>query len=494
MQVSVCLNLGRLLGGDPSTEFDRVVYDSRQVTPGSLFVAVPGFRVDGHQFIPAAVQAGAVAVVLQQPVEVAAGVAVVQVPDSRRALSALAALLYDHPSRQLRVVGVTGTNGKTTTTHLIRSILQRAAQSVGLIGTVRNYVGDRSLAVKHTTPEGPDVQELFRQMVQEGDQTAVMEVSSHALSLDRVADVEFDVAVFTNLTQDHLDFHQSLDEYREAKGRLFDMLGQNAQKGGPKVAVLNADDPASLVYRNRCRVPVVTYGVRSPDAMVRAEEVAGDASGTRLRLITPCGERLVHLGLAGGFNVYNSLAAAAACLEMGVDLDLVVAALTDMRGVPGRLEAVSEGQPFGVFVDYAHTPDGLANVLAAARELTHGRVIAVFGAGGDRDRTKRPQMGEIAGRLADYSIITSDNPRTEAPEQIIMDIERGIAGVAPGQYEMVADRTQAIDRALEIARPGDVVIIAGKGHETYQIFRDRTIPYDDREVARTRLRRLLGAS
>jgi UDP-N-acetylmuramoyl-L-alanyl-D-glutamate--2,6-diaminopimelate ligase len=494
MQVAACLDLGRLLAGDPSTEFRRVVYDSRQVTPGSLFVAVPGFRQDGHQFIDEAVAAGAVAVVVEHPVHVPPAVAVLQVPSSRRALSALAARFFDYPSRRLQVVGVTGTNGKTTTTHLIRAILQLHGRSVGLIGTVRNYVGQRSLPVTHTTPEGPDLQELLYQMVTEGDQVAVMEVSSHALTLDRVADVEFDVAVFTNLTQDHLDFHQSLDEYRDAKGRLFTMLGCDPHKTGPKVAVLNSDDPASAEYRNRCRVPVVTYGVRDPQSMVRAENPVGDAGGTDIRLVTPWGERQVHLGLAGRFNVYNSLAAAAACLQMGVPLDTVARALADMRGVPGRLEPVVEGQPFGVFVDYAHTPDGLANVLAAARELTHGRVIAVFGAGGDRDRTKRPKMGEIAGRLADLSIITSDNPRTEEPAQIITDIEQGIATVAPGRYELVEDRTAAIDRALELARPGDVVIIAGKGHETYQIFRDRTIPYDDREVARSRLRRMLGAS
>lgn len=495
MQVSACLGLGRLLAGDPHTEFHRVVYDSRQVTPGSLFVAVPGFRQDGHRFVADAVTLGATVVVVETPPPaLPAGVAVLQVPSSRRALSALAALLYDNPSHRLQMIGVTGTNGKTTTTTLIRAILQQAGRRVGLVGTVCNYVGLEPLPVKHTTPEGPDLQGLLHQMVGAGDDACVMEVSSHALTLDRVADVEYDVAVFTNLTQDHLDFHQNLEAYRDAKGRIFAELGQGAEKPGPKVAVLNADDPVSAHYRNLCGVKCVTYGIRAVTAEYRAEQPQVEASGTRLKLITPQGERELRLGLAGGFNIYNSLAAAAACLEMGVELDIVVRALSEMRGVPGRLEAVMEGQPFGVFVDYAHTPDGLANVLAAARELTQHRVLAVFGAGGDRDRTKRPIMGEIAGRLADYAILTSDNPRTEEPAEILLDIERGIASVAQGRYELVEDRTLAIARALELAQPGDVVIIAGKGHETYQIFRDRTIPYDDREIARDRLRRMLGQS
>ncbi len=479
------LELGDLLQGDPGCEISQVCYDSRRVQAGSLFVAVPGLKTDGHQFVADAVARGAVAVMVERPVPVAPQVPVLLVPSCRAAMARAACRLHRWPARRLRVCGVTGTNGKTTTTHLIRAVLMEPGHRVGLLGTVHNYIGDEVLPVEHTTPESTDLQELLDRMARVGSPYAIMEVSSHALELHRVDGVEFDVAVFTNLTQDHLDFHPDLDAYREAKGRLFSGLGSAAVKTGPKVAVLNADDPASLYYRSLCQVPVLTYGVHTP-ADVTARDIRITARGAAFRLLTPDGEMDLQLRLTGKFNVYNTLAAVTVALVEGVDLETMRRALERTQGVAGRLEPVVAGQPFGCFVDYAHTPDGLSNVLAAVRAFTRGRVICVFGCGGDRDPGKRVQMGRISARLADYTILTSDNPRTEDPEQIISQIEAGVResqGSNPA-YDLVVDRAQAIARAAALAGPDDVVVIAGKGHETYQIFRDRTIPFDDREVAR----------
>lgn len=485
MQLHELLELGELLQGDPGCEISRVCYDSRRVEPGSLFVAIPGFRHDGHDFVAEALARGASALMVERPVPVDPQVPVLKVPGARAAMAQAACRLYRWPSRRLRVCGVTGTKGKTTTTHLIRAVLMEQGQRVGLLGTVHNYIGDEVLPVEHTTPESADLQELLDRMTAAGSAYAVMEVSSHALELHRVDGVEFDAAVFTNLTRDHLDFHADLDAYREAKGKLFRSLGAGAVKPGPKVAVLNADDPVSAYYRTLCAVPVMTYGVQSA-ADVMARDIRVTPEGAAYRLVTPKGELDLHLRLTGRFNVYNTLAAVAVALAEGVELEAVRRALERTQGVAGRLEPVVAGQPFGCFVDYAHTPDSLSNVLSTVRAFTAGRVIVVFGCGGDRDPGKRPQMGRIAARLADYTILTSDNPRTEDPEQILRQIEAGVLEVpdAAGRYEVVADRAAAIARAVALAGPGDVVVIAGKGHETYQIFRDRTIPFDDREVAR----------
>ncbi|BDG60761.1 UDP-N-acetylmuramoyl-L-alanyl-D-glutamate--2,6-diaminopimelate ligase [Caldinitratiruptor microaerophilus] len=469
--------------------------DSRQVTPGAAFVAIRGLRADGHDFVGEAAARGAALVVVERAVPAPAGVAVLEVPSSRRALAAIAARFHGHPSRRLRVIGVTGTNGKTTTTHLIRAILKAAGHPTGLIGTVRNWVVDEALPVVHTTPEAPELQALLARMVDAGAHHAVMEVSSHALALHRTDELEFDIGVFTNLTQDHLDFHGDMDAYREAKGILFRRLGEGV-KPGPKAAVLGADDPASAYYRSLCRVPVLTYGVRER-ADVRAEDIRIEPEGAAYTLVTPGGSARLHLQFTGLFNVYNSLAAAATAVVEGIPLDVIQGALEATGGVDGRMEAVRAGQPFGVFVDYAHTPDGLENVLRAVRAFARGRVIVVFGAGGDRDPTKRAPMGRIAARLADYAVITSDNPRTEDPESIVRQVEQGFLEVAPAgdRHEVRVDRTEAIARAVEIARPGDVVVIAGKGHETYQIVGDRRIPFDDREVARRAIQaRLAGRS
>lgn len=487
MKVSELLDLGVLQQGSPEVQFTGVAYDSRRTRPGHLFVAIRGFKDDGHRYLEEALQNGAVALLVEEPlpVPIPPAIPVLRVASARQALADVACRLHQHPSRRLRVIGVTGTNGKTTTTHLIRAILMERGDRVGLVGTVHNYIGDDVLPVEHTTPESVDLQDYFSRMVAAGSRYAVMEVSSHALTLHRVRGVEFDIGVFTNLTQDHLDFHRDMTEYREAKGLLFAGLGANATKEGPRAAVLNADDPASRRYRELSRVPVLTYGL-GPGADVRAREVSVRPGGAAFTLVTPQGEVPLRLALTGRFNVYNALAAATVALVEGVDLATVQRALERTRRVAGRLEAVDAGQPFGVFVDYAHTPDGLENVLRSVREFTPGRVIVVFGCGGDRDPGKRPKMGRIAGELADYVVVTSDNPRTEEPEAIIDQIVQGLQGTraVQGGYEREPDRARAITRALEMAQPADVVLIAGKGHETYQIFKDRTIPFDDREVAR----------
>lgn len=492
MRLQDLLGVGRLIQGRPDGSVTSVAYDSRRVQPGTLFVALPGRRVDGHDFVSEAVQRGAVAVVVERPVLVPEQVPVLQVESTRAALGRLAAMVYGHPSRQLRVVGVTGTNGKTTTTHLVKAVLEGQGHTVGLTGTVHTLIGQAERPASLTTPQPSDLQELLAHMLQDGCTYAVMEASSEGLDMNRVDDVEFDLGIFTNLTQDHLDYHKSFEAYREAKARLFHLLNQPGFKSH-KAAVINLDDAASDFYRSRCQVPVWTYGL-DPRAMVRATEITTTPDGTRFRLITPHGEISLALRLAGRFNVYNALAAATAGLIEGVDLEQIKLALQSQEGVAGRLQAVRAGQPFGVFVDYAHSPDSLENVLRTAQGFTRGRLIAVFGCGGDRDRTKRPLMGAIAARLADYTIITSDNPRSEEPQSIVQDIEAGLKpALGPGHfYEIIVDRTEAIRRAVMLAQPDDVILIAGKGHETYQIFKDRTIDFDDRAVARSLIEARVG--
>lgn len=484
MYIGELTSLGQLVQGEPSTRIDRVVYDSRQAGPGALFVALPGMKVDGHRFVEEALALGASALCVERPVSVDPSVPLLRVTSTRTALGRIAAQLYGHPSRQIRVIGVTGTNGKTTTTHLIRAILRAAGQKVGLIGTVHNLVGERELAATLTTPQASDVQELLRAMVDDGCTYAVMEVSSEGLDMGRVTDVEFDVAVFTNLTQDHLNYHKTFEAYRDAKGLLFDQVERPGTKGR-KAIILNQDDPSATFFATGRRVPIWTYSVggRTP---VMADRVQLRSNGTRFDLHLPDGTFPLSLLLAGQFNVANAMAAATVGLVEGVPTELILEALSATPGVPGRMEAVAAGQPFGLFVDYAHSPDGLENVLKACQSFTQGRVICVFGCGGDRDRTKRPKMGRIAADLADYSILTSDNPRTEEPLEILREIEAGFRQVdsACPFYEVEPDRARAIARAIELAGPLDVVLIAGKGHETYQIFPDRRIDFDDRLVAR----------
>jgi UDP-N-acetylmuramoyl-L-alanyl-D-glutamate--2,6-diaminopimelate ligase len=464
------------------TKVRGIHYDSRKIKPGDIFVCIKGFRTDGHYYINDAVERGAVAVVVERDVPIPCGVAWARLENTRRALAVLAANFYGHPSRELDLIGVTGTNGKTTTTHLIEAVLKAKGQKTGLIGTIWNKIGEEKVPGDRTTPESLDLQCLLRRMVSAGVNSAVMEVSSHGLALHRVALCEFDVAVFTNLTQDHLDFHASFEEYFSSKLLLFTGLGQNRTKNRTCYAVVNTDDPAGREIMTKVSVPVITYGLRK-EADVVARDVQMSPRGTTFNLCF-AGEKVPFtINLPGRFNVYNSLAAIAVGIKEGLSFPVIQQALAQVKKVPGRFEVIDLGQDFTVVVDYAHTPDGLKKVLETARLLTKGRLIVVFGCGGDRDQEKRPVMGRIAGSICDFTLLTSDNPRSEDPKKILAQIEAGIKEVTSA-YLVIEDRYQAIRTALHYAQKGDFVVIAGKGHENYQILKDHIIPFDDCEVVR----------
>src|SRR5215210_1934717 len=461
--------LGAAARDAPPVEVTALAYDNRLVTPGTLFFCVPGFTRDGHAFAPDAVARGAAALVVERPLGL--GVPEVVVDEVRAAMAPAAAAFHGDPTASLRAVGITGTNGKTTTAFLIRSLLEAAGRRTGLLGTVTAVVGGAERPMERTTPEAIDLQRTFAEMRDAGDEAVVMEVSSHALALHRADAIHWAVAIFTNLTQDHLDFHPTMEDYFLAKRRLFET--------GPEVAVINVDDPYGA--RLAADFPAaVRIGIGAPGAQVRARDVESDATGSTF---TVDGVTL-HSPLPGRFNVLNVLGAVAAVRALGVDDATIAAALPHAARVPGRFEPVDEGQPFAVLVDYAHTPDSLHNVLRAARPLAAGRVIVVFGAGGDRDRAKRPLMGAVACDHADVVIVTSDNPRSEEPEGIIAEI---LEGCAAG-VEVEVDRRAAIERAIGMAESGDVVVIAGKGHEQGQeLAGGRKVPFDDRAVAREAL-------
>jgi UDP-N-acetylmuramoyl-L-alanyl-D-glutamate--2,6-diaminopimelate ligase len=473
---------GAVLTGEAETAITSVTHDSRKAGPGALFVAIKGLATDGNQFVEAARKKGAAAIASEHPA--LPGSPWLQVPEARGALALLSAAVLGEPARALELVGVTGTNGKTTTTYLIDAALRAAGHKVGLIGTVQYRIGDRLADATRTTPESSDLQALLREMVDAGCSHAVLEVSSHSLALERVAGCEFRVAVFTNLTRDHLDFHGDMDSYFQAKRKLFsDLLRSDGR------AVINADDDRAAELVAASRAPVWTYGVDRP-ADFRAEDVRLGLDGTRFRVTGPTGTHEVQSALVGRFNVQNLLAAFAASIAAGVAPEAALRGLATITGVPGRLERIPGAHGFTVVVDYAHTDDALKNLLETVRELGPRRVITVFGCGGDRDRTKRPLMGAVASRLSDVVIVTSDNPRSEPAEAILEEIQRGMNGGRKAERHAIVDRREAIARALEMARPGDAVVIAGKGHETYQVLRDRTVPFDDRQVARDILSRL----
>jgi UDP-N-acetylmuramoyl-L-alanyl-D-glutamate--2,6-diaminopimelate ligase len=471
------MTLRDLMGnGAPEVEVSGLAYSSRSVTPGTLFFCVPGFRADGHDFAPDAVARGAVALVCQRPLGL--GVPEVVVDDVRAAMGPAAARFNGDPTAELEVVGVTGTNGKTTTAFLVRHLLEADGRQTGLLGTVKRVVGGVEEEVERTTPEAIDLQATFRAMLDGGDRACAMEVSSHALELGRVAGIRFACRVFTNLTQDHLDFHETMEAYFAAKRRLFE---------DPGLSVVNVDDE----YGRRIaeEVECVTFSVEQ-EADYRARDVEFDLMGSRFRCETPDGELRLESPLPGLFNVQNVLGAVGAARSLGVPGEVIAAALPSFGRVPGRFEPVDEGQDFGVLVDYAHTPEALENVLRAAREVTRGRLHVVFGAGGDRDRSKRPLMGAAARRLADRLVVTSDNPRNEEPEAIVDAIMEG----AGPDAERETDRRRAIALAIDTAEPGDVVVIAGKGHEQGQEFENgRKEPFDDLGEARAALRARLGA-
>src|SRR6202045_132108 len=466
---------------------DRVVegiaYDSPRGQKNFLFVALRGEKTDGHQFIDQAVEKGASVIVTERDEKQARATCLV-VENTRPALADLAAAFYERPARRLKLAAVTGTNGKTTTTFLIKHVCEKAGVRCGLLGTVRYEIGDRVLPGGRTTPEALEVQELLAQMVNAGCKAAAMEVSSHALAQDRTRGLEWDVAVFTNLTQDHLDFHGTMENYFEAKMKLFAGLAEQKGKTKP-VAVINIDDRygAQLVDRLDRKISVITYGV-SARADFRASNYHAEFAGTSYQLDANGKSYLVRVPLIGRFNVANSMAALAAASSMGLGLREAILSLARSPQVPGRLEAVPAKRQFQVFVDYAHTDDALLNVLKTLRELSPRRLIVVFGCGGDRDRQKRPLMGRVVDQNADYSIITSDNPRKEDPDAIIAEVEKGFR---LGNYEKITDRAKAIARAIELAQPRDIILIAGKGHEAYQEFADHTVPFDDIQVARQAL-------
>jgi UDP-N-acetylmuramoyl-L-alanyl-D-glutamate--2,6-diaminopimelate ligase len=460
--------------GDRGVEISELSYDSRSVAEGALFFCFPGEKLDRHDFAPAAVQAGAAALVVERELP-DVEVPQVLVRDARAAMAPLAARFWGEPTVELRVVGVTGTNGKTTTAYLIREVLEAAGVRSGLLGTVKRVVGGKEEAVERTTPEAIDLQATFRRMLDAGDQACVMEVSSHALALHRCDFIAFELALFTNLTQDHLDFHRDMEDYFRAKRLLFEMR--------PAASLVNVDD--AFGRRLASEFDCATFSAEGRDAVYRAEQVGFDAGGASFRV----GETPLRTRLPGHFNVSNALAAYAAGLELRVEPETAARALAGAAAPPGRFEPIDEGQPFTVLVDYAHTPDSLENVLRAARRLTEGRLIAVFGAGGDRDRGKRPQMGRAGAELSDLLIVTSDNPRSEPPETIVAEVAAG--GNGAEQLEIEPDRRAAIGLAVQRARPGDTIVIAGKGHEQGQEFENgRRIPFDDREVAREEIRRV----
>ena len=467
------------LVGDPGTDISSLQFDNRKVTQGALFFCVRGEKSDGHDFAPAAVEAGAAALVCEKRLDLA--VPQLVVGDTRASMAPIAACFNGYPTRDMKLAGITGTNGKTTTAFLLRDILEYAGLPSGLMGTVKQVVGGVEEEVVRTTPEAIDLQASFRRMLEAGDEACVMEVSSHAMVMHRADSIDFDLAVFTNLTQDHLDFHSDMEDYFQAKRLLF--------AAGPGAAVVNVDDEYGR--RLATEFDCLTYSANGAAADYSAVEVSFNAGGASFLLQSEHGDIPVTTMLPGSFNVANALAALAGAIALGVDPDEAVAGLADAGRVPGRFEPIDEGQDFAVLVDYAHTPDSVENVLRAARGLTEGRLISIVGAGGDRDKAKRPMMGRAGAELSDLAVITSDNPRSEDPAAIIEDV---LAGIDDRESVLVEqDRDAAIGLAIREAGPGDTVVIAGKGHEQGQEFENgRKIPFDDRDVARRHLRELAG--
>ena len=468
--------------GPADREISGICYDSRRVQKNAIFVAMSGEKEDGNKFIEEAIDRGAVAVVTEQE-QAQMRATLVVVKNARNALADLAAEFYGRPSLGLKVAGITGTNGKTTTAFLLKHLCESVQMRAGLIGTIRYEIGDRILPAPRTTPESLDLQELLFQIRSAGCRAVAMEVSSHALEQGRTRNVEFDSAIFTNLTQDHLDFHHTMDAYFEAKVKLFTGLAEQAHKKG--TAVVNIDDRwgqqlLSRLGKDTPNLPIITFGMNAR-ADFRASAVRTDVSGSQYQLDALGKTYLVRLPLIGSFNVYNSLAALAGAASIGVDLRTAIRALADAPSVPGRLEPVPVKRQYRVFVDYAHTDDALTNVMKTLRDLNPRRLIVVFGCGGNRDKAKRPLMAAAVEKAADYAIVTSDNPRKENPETILAEIKTGFRG---RHHETVLDRREAIFRAIALALPGDIVLIAGKGHETIQEFADHTIPFDDLAVAR----------
>lgn len=451
--------------------------DSREVKKGSLYFCITGSTFDGHMFASDAEANGAVAIIAEKEVHVS--IPVVLVKDTRRAMAVLADAFYGQPTHELHLIGVTGTNGKTSISHIIDEIFNEAGIKTGLIGTMYTKIGEQLYEMKNTTPESVLLQKYFHKMIEEQVKAVVMEVSSHALDMGRVHGCDFNIAVFSNLTQDHLDYHHTIQEYRRVKGLLFASLGNRFDKDNPKFAVLNIDDPASKEFVKSTSATVVTYGYHHT-ADIMASNIRMTASGTVFTLKTPFGSYEVNLKLIGLFSVYNVLAAITTSIISGIPIAPIITAVEKVKGVPGRFEIVNQGQNFTVIVDYAHTPDSLENVLKTVKQFSKGKIFVIIGCGGDRDRSKRPIMAKIATKLADVPIFTSDNPRSEDPIQILKEMEAGVEGES---YITIPDREKAIFYAISNAGDNDIIVIAGKGHETYQIIGNKTYSFDDRLVA-----------
>lgn len=467
-------------------EITSIENDNRKVKNGSLFICIKGYTVDGHDFAQSAVQNGAAAIISERPLNV--NVPVIVVRDSNRAMAVLADAFYGHPTQKMRLIGITGTNGKTTTSHLLEKIFEDQKKKTGLIGTMYTKIADKVYETKNTTPDSVTLQKAFHEMAEADVSTAIMEVSSHALELGRVHGCDYDIAVFTNLTQDHLDFHKTMDRYKQAKSLFFSQLGNAYLENRPKYAVLNADDDATVDFIKATAATVVTYGIDN-DADIRASDIQIDAHGTSFILKAGKETRKVKLQLIGKFSVYNVLSAITAAICAGNNLDETITSIESIKGVAGRFELILANQDFPVIVDYAHTPDSLENVLKTVGEFAKKKIFVIVGCGGDRDKTKRPIMATIACDLATDPIFTSDNPRSEDASQILRDMEAGVQGK---EYTVIEDRREAIEYAVFNAEAGDVILIAGKGHETYQLIGDAVLHFDDREEAEKAIQTKLG--
>ena len=488
----------RLVRGDANAQVATVEHDSRRAGPGTLFVAVPGFTVDGHQFLPQVATAGATAAVVEPgraPAGLSESLALIEVPDSRVALAEAAAWFYGHPGREMVILGVTGTDGKTTTSHLLTSVIEAAGGRVGRLGTVDTYFPGESGKVtdRMTTPEAPEVQRILRRMADAGCEFAIVESTSHGLALNRLDHVEYDVAVFTNITGDHLDFHKTFEAYREAKGKLFAALDTSARKGVQKSAVVNNDDPSANFMLGQSRAEPIRYGLDARELDVTGRNIILRADGSDFRLDTPAGRAEAHIQLPAMFNVMNALAAAGAGLAVGAQPADIARGLSACTGVPGRMERIVAGQPFEVIVDYAHTGDAVRKVLEVLRDVTGGRLIIVVGAAGERDPGRRFGVGRAAAEGADFAVFTNEDPRSEDPGEIVREIGRhaeGAGRVRGSDFVEVEDRREAIAEAMRRANPGDVVVVAGKGHETSMIYGTESRPWDDRDVTREELGKL----
>ncbi len=474
-----------VLSGQLDQEIKGIYYDSRRVTPGSLFICISGFKTDGHLYVSQAVENGAIAVLVEKEISVDKNITCILTANNREIMPQLAANYYQEPTENMRVIGVTGTNGKTTITHLIKSILDEAGKTTGIIGTLYARINEEKKEYSHTTPEAFEIEEFMNLCREKNSEYIVMEASSHALDLHRVDKIHFNIAILSNISQDHLDYHQNIDNYKQSKIKLFRMI----PPGKTNFCIVNADDACAQEFINACETPCYTYGL-DQNADIQAENLNYSLKGTNFNVKYKNKSLNLNLKLIGLFSVYNALAAVAFALKEGISPKIIKSALEKVKGVPGRFEQVDCGQDFTVIVDYAHTPDGLENILKTGKQIVENRLITVFGCGGDRDKTKRPQMGEIAARYSDFCIITTDNPRSEEPENIIHDIVPGLDRVQNSRYAIVVDRREAIRQAFHLANKGDIVMIAGKGHETYQLVKDQVLDFDDRLVAREILKGL----